>query len=39
VKWQGRTDCRKEYTVPDCKQFKVPKTPATPTAPAGTATK
>ena len=30
-KWEGRTDCRKEYVVMDCKQFKAPKTPAFPT--------
>jgi foldase protein PrsA len=42
-KWEGRTDCLKEYTVMDCKQFKAPKTPTTPTGAtpptgAGTAT-
>jgi foldase protein PrsA len=30
-KWTGRTDCRAEYVVMDCKQFKAPKTPSTPT--------
>jgi foldase protein PrsA len=25
-KWVARTDCRKEYVVMDCKQFKAPKT-------------
>lgn len=42
-KWEGRTDCRTEYVVMDCKQYKAPKTPATPTGAtpptgAGTAT-
>ena len=42
-KWESRTDCRKEYVVMDCKQFKAPKTPAipggaTPPTGAGTAT-
>jgi foldase protein PrsA len=40
-KWEARTDCRKEYVVMDCKQYKAPKTPAVPTTPptgAGTAT-
>jgi foldase protein PrsA len=27
-KWEGRTDCRKEYVIQDCKQYKAPKTPA-----------
>jgi foldase protein PrsA len=27
-KWKGRTDCRSEYVVQDCKQYKAPKTPA-----------
>jgi foldase protein PrsA len=25
-RWQGRTDCRSEYVVADCKQYKTPKT-------------
>src|SRR5207249_4860815 len=29
-KWTGKTDCRKEYTVMDCKQYKAPKTPPNP---------
>ena len=42
-KWEGRTDCRTEYVVMDCKQYKAPKTPttpagATPPTGAGTAT-
>jgi foldase protein PrsA len=28
-KWQGKTDCRGEYVVADCKQYKAPKTPST----------
>ena len=24
-RWQAKTDCRKEYVVPDCKQYKRPK--------------
>jgi foldase protein PrsA len=35
-KWKGRTECRSEYVVQDCKQYKAPKTPAgVPTTPAG----
>jgi foldase protein PrsA len=30
-KWTAKTDCRKEYTVMDCKQYKAPKTPSIPT--------
>jgi foldase protein PrsA len=30
-KWTAKTDCRKEYTVTDCKQYKAPKTPSIPT--------
>jgi parvulin-like peptidyl-prolyl isomerase len=40
-KWEGRTDCRKEYVVMDCKQYKAPKTPAIPggaTPPTGAGT-
>jgi foldase protein PrsA len=42
-KWEGRTDCRTEYVVMDCKQYKAPKTATTPTGAtpptgAGTAT-
>ena len=33
-KWEGRTECRAEYKVKDCKGYKAP---ATPTAPGGTA--
>jgi foldase protein PrsA len=28
-KWTEKTDCREEYTVMDCKQYKAPKAPAT----------
>lgn len=35
TKWKQRTDCRASYVVPDCKQYKAPKTPSfTPTTPA-----
>jgi parvulin-like peptidyl-prolyl isomerase len=38
-KWEGRTECRKEYSVQDCKGFKAPAAPAGATgAPTGTAT-
>ncbi len=30
-KWEGRTECRTGYVVMDCKEYKAPKTPATPT--------
>ena len=30
-KWTARTDCRTGYVVMDCKQYKAPKTTATPT--------
>ncbi len=30
-KWQGKTDCRSEYVVADCKQYKAPKTSSTGT--------
>jgi foldase protein PrsA len=33
-KWEGRTECRDEYKVKDCKGYKAP---ATPTTPGGTA--
>jgi foldase protein PrsA len=33
-KWEGRTECRAEYSVKDCKGYKAP---ATPTSPGGTA--
>ncbi|MGH2912267.1 MAG: peptidyl-prolyl cis-trans isomerase [Solirubrobacteraceae bacterium] len=33
-KWEGRTECRAEYKVKDCKGYKAP---ATPSSPAGTA--
>jgi foldase protein PrsA len=29
-KWTGRTECRGEYSVQDCKGYKAPKTSATP---------
>jgi len=28
-RWQGRTECLKQYSVPDCKGYKAPKTPTT----------
>jgi foldase protein PrsA len=34
--WTAKTDCRPEYVVMDCKQYKAPKT-STSTTPAGTA--
>lgn len=42
-KWTGRTECRTEYTVQDCKSYKAPKTtpsvtPSTATPPTSTAT-
>jgi len=37
-KWTGKTDCRKEYTVMDCKQYKAPKTPSIPTTATPTTT-
>jgi foldase protein PrsA len=37
-KWKGRTECRSEYVVQDCKQYKAPKTTATPAAPTPTPT-
>jgi parvulin-like peptidyl-prolyl isomerase len=36
-KWKAKTDCRKEYVVANCKQFKEPKK-GTGTAPTGTGT-
>ncbi len=30
-KWVGKTDCRSEYVVADCKQYKAPKTTTTGT--------
>lgn len=30
-KWTAKTDCRAGYVVVDCKQYKAPKTPSTPT--------
>lgn len=33
-KWTGRTECRSEYMVQDCKGYKAPKTPAMPTTSA-----
>jgi foldase protein PrsA len=35
--WTAKTDCRPEFVVMDCKQYKAPKT-STSTTPAGTAT-
>jgi foldase protein PrsA len=29
-KWEGRTECRAEYKVKDCKGYKAPATPSTP---------
>ncbi len=41
-RWEARTECRKEYTVMDCKEYKAPKTTtgtgATGTGATGTAT-
>jgi foldase protein PrsA len=39
-KWKGKTDCRKEYVTPDCKNAPKPKTTTTPApgAPAPSAT-
>ncbi|HEX5225090.1 MAG TPA: peptidyl-prolyl cis-trans isomerase [Solirubrobacteraceae bacterium] len=30
-RWTGKTDCRSEYVVADCKQYKAPKTKSTKT--------
>ena len=30
AKWKGRTECRSEYVVADCKEYKVSKTAAAP---------
>jgi foldase protein PrsA len=42
-KWTAKTDCRAEFVVADCKQYKAPKTKSsstpTTTAPATTSTK
>jgi foldase protein PrsA len=35
-KWEGRTECRKEYTVQDCKGYKAPTAPNTATPPVTT---
>jgi foldase protein PrsA len=35
-KWEGRTDCRKEYVIMDCKQYKAPKTTSSATPSTGT---
>jgi len=35
--WTAKTDCRSEYTVMDCKQYKAPKTSSTTGATTGTA--
>jgi foldase protein PrsA len=37
-KWTGRTECRSEYSVQDCKGYKAPKTPAVPSTPTPTPT-
>ncbi len=37
-KWTAKTDCRSGYVVQDCKQYKAPKTPTTPTTTAPTTT-
>jgi foldase protein PrsA len=37
-KWEGRTECLKEYTVQDCKGYKAPATPATGVPPTGATT-
>lgn len=37
-KWTGRTECRSEYMVQDCKGYKAPKTPALPTTATPTQT-
>ncbi len=33
-RWKERTECRSEYVVQDCKTYKEPKTPTTPTTAA-----
>jgi foldase protein PrsA len=42
-KWMSKTDCRAEYVITDCKQYKAPKTKSTSTpattTPAPTSTK
>jgi foldase protein PrsA len=35
-KWMGKTDCRSEYVVSDCKQYKAPKTSKTGTSSTAT---
>jgi foldase protein PrsA len=35
--WTAKTDCRPEYVVMDCKQYKAPKTSTTSTGTTGTA--
>ena len=35
--WMAKTDCRAEYVVADCKQYKAPKTSSTGTTGTGTA--
>jgi foldase protein PrsA len=37
-KWEGRTECRAEYKVKDCKGYKAPSTPSTGTAVPQTST-
>lgn len=37
-KWQGKTECRSEYVVADCKGYKAPKTTSTGAAGAAGAT-
>ena len=36
TKWQGKTECRGEYVVPDCKEYKAPKTTTGATGTTGT---
>ena len=33
TKWQAETECRSEYVVPDCKEYKAPKGASTTTTP------
>jgi foldase protein PrsA len=37
-KWEGQTECRKEYMVQDCKGYKAPAVPTTSVPSTGTAT-
>ena len=36
TKWQGQTECRSEYVVPDCKEYKAPKGATGATGATGT---